>query len=187
MAGERNNDDIADALHGLGEGSPETSGGERGQAGQPRSPGKTVRPAAPTAAPTGGGMSSASPAPAKPQAAGARRVRAASPMHPPVQSTETTNTVESSEATSAVSTRYVRKNPYLKSNRFRQTAIPVLLTTGVMLLVMAAARSFADEAAPLARLPAWTGITLVVTGLLAIALAVFNMLLVARTTLRKSA
>jgi hypothetical protein len=71
-----------------------------------------------------------------------------------------------------------RKPPVFKTLGFRRTVIPVLLTTGFMMLAMFVARWFVDEEAPLALLPAWTGILLLVTGALLIALAVANMMLV---------
>jgi hypothetical protein len=71
-----------------------------------------------------------------------------------------------------------RKTPVFKTLGFRRTVIPVLLTTGLMMLAMFAARWFVDEEAPLALLPAWTGILLLLTGVLLVALAVANMMLV---------
>ena len=71
-----------------------------------------------------------------------------------------------------------RKPPIFKTLGFRRTVIPVLLTTGFLMLAMYAARWVVDEEAPLALLPAWTGILLLVTGAVLIALGVANMMLV---------
>jgi hypothetical protein len=71
-----------------------------------------------------------------------------------------------------------RKPPMFKTLGFRRTVIPVLLCTGLMMLVMFAARSFVDEEAPLAHLPSWIGMTLLATGVVLVALAILNMLLV---------
>jgi hypothetical protein len=77
-----------------------------------------------------------------------------------------------------VAPRRPRRTPYFKKLGFRQTAIPVLLTAGVMMLATAVVQRVADEESPLARMPGWSGIVLVVVGLVLIALGVLNMLAV---------
>jgi uncharacterized membrane protein YidH (DUF202 family) len=60
--------------------------------------------------------------------------------------------------------------------------IPVLLTTGVMLIVLAVARWTADEETALAQVPSWSGALLVGLAALLIVLGVLNMLLVRQQT-----
>jgi hypothetical protein len=79
-----------------------------------------------------------------------------------------------------------RKTPVFKTLGFRRTVIPVLLTTGFMMLAMFVARWVVDDEAPLALLPSWTGILLLLTGLVLVALAAANMMLV-RAELAKRA
>ena len=80
-----------------------------------------------------------------------------------------------------------RKPPIFKTLGFRRTVIPVLLTTGFMMLAMCAARWVVDEEAPLALLPGWTGILLLVTGAVLIVLAVANMMLVRAELAKRTA
>ena len=56
--------------------------------------------------------------------------------------------------------------------------IPILLTTGVMLFVMAAARWIAPEDAALAQMPAWSAGVLIFLGLVMLTLAAINMMAV---------
>ena len=56
--------------------------------------------------------------------------------------------------------------------------IPVLLTTGVMLFVMAVARWAVPDDAPLAQMPAWSAAVLILLGLVMLGLAVLNMMAV---------
>ena len=74
--------------------------------------------------------------------------------------------------------RRPRRTPYFKKLGFRQTAIPVLLTSGVMMIAAAVVQRVADEESPLARMPGWSGIVMVVVGLVLILLGVLNMLAV---------
>jgi hypothetical protein len=54
--------------------------------------------------------------------------------------------------------------------------IPVLLTTGVMLFIMAAARWVVPDDAALAQMPVWSAALLIVLGAVMITLAVANMM-----------
>jgi hypothetical protein len=56
--------------------------------------------------------------------------------------------------------------------------IPVLLTTGVMLFIMAIARWVVDGDAALAQMPGWGTALLIVLGVLMLGLGVLNMLVV---------
>jgi hypothetical protein len=61
---------------------------------------------------------------------------------------------------------------------FRRTMIPILLTTGVMLFVMAAARWIVPDDAPLAQMPVWSVAVLIFLGVVMLGLAVLNMMAV---------
>jgi hypothetical protein len=80
----------------------------------------------------------------------------------------------------------VRRTPMSHKLGFRRTAIPVLLTTGVMMLLMGVARWFVDEEAVLARMPVWVVGLLIVAGAAFVLLGVLNMLFV-RAELAKAA
>jgi hypothetical protein len=56
--------------------------------------------------------------------------------------------------------------------------IPILLTTGVMLFVMAAARWVVPDDAALAQMPVWSAAVLIFLGALMLGLAVLNMMAV---------
>jgi hypothetical protein len=56
--------------------------------------------------------------------------------------------------------------------------IPILLTTGVMLFIMAAARWVVPDDAALAQMPAWSAMVLVALGALMLTLAGLNMMAV---------
>jgi hypothetical protein len=56
--------------------------------------------------------------------------------------------------------------------------IPILLTTGVMLFVMAGARWVVPDDAPLAQMPAWSTAVLSVLGVVMLGLAALNMMAV---------
>ena len=56
--------------------------------------------------------------------------------------------------------------------------IPILLTTGVMLFIMAAARWVVPEEAALAQMPGWSVAVLIFLGALMLTLAVLNMMAV---------
>lgn len=62
----------------------------------------------------------------------------------------------------------------------RKTLIPVLFTSGVLLLVTAAMKYFVDPDAPLAAVPTWLAVVLAVGGLALVGVAVMNSLLVRR-------
>ena len=79
-----------------------------------------------------------------------------------------------------------RRTPISHKLGFRRTAIPVLLTTGVMMLLMGVARWFVDEEAALARMPVWVVGLLIVAGVAFLLLGVLNMLFV-RAELAKAA
>ena len=66
--------------------------------------------------------------------------------------------------------------PFFKTLGFRRTSIPVLLSTGAMMLAMALLRFFVDEASPMAMLPTWTTVLLFIAGPLLILLGLANML-----------
>jgi hypothetical protein len=74
------------------------------------------------------------------------------------------------------SRRPVAKQPFFMTLGFRRTSIPVLLTMGVLMLAVVGARFVIDKDAPLASLGTFTSVSLVVMGLVLIALAVANML-----------
>ena len=68
------------------------------------------------------------------------------------------------------------KLPFYKTLNFRQTVIPILLTCGVMLLVMASLKFVVNPDSPLAALPGWMPVVLVVIAAGLLAVAVLNML-----------
>jgi hypothetical protein len=223
MAAQRNDDDIAAALHGLNAGhhdsTAEHAGGLQGDhvdvapaaptRAQPSPPPSVAkdssaakRPAGPAARPAQPRVSPPTVQPRRPTApggappAGSRSVAPARPTAPAQPATtpgyeqevfdDGDETVLQGLPATPLDYRgprpatpaRPRKMPVFKTLGFRRTVIPVLLTTGFMMLAMFAARWFVDEEAPLALLPGWTGIMLVVTGLLLIGLAVANMMLV---------
>lgn len=209
MAAERNNDDIAAALHGLhtgeqghAEGHVDSTHGQvvpqspvvppapaqqapRGsakpQAAAPvkRPPAPVARPAVPPApaVPTAPAYPSLPSRPAPGRARPATPVRAAAPLQPDqvehVESAETYDSVK--EATPG---KPPVKTPRSRTLGFRRTVIPVLLTTGLMMIVMGAARWFIDEEAPLARMPVWVVGVLLGAGAVFVALGVANILFV---------
>ena len=61
-----------------------------------------------------------------------------------------------------------------RSARFRQTLVPVLLTTGLLLLVTTALKYTVNPDAPLAAMPTWTAILLAVAGLALLVVAGLN-------------
>jgi hypothetical protein len=208
MAAPRDNDDIAAALHGLSEGASDSTAGHAQPAPQQNvrqpapapPPKKSARPAAPAARPAAPAPRPPSaaprptaPAPAKP-ASGTSTGRAR-PAAPPTPSDAEFERVEdddrgSGEEAAIAATAAMdyhnprttparpRRTPYFKTLAFRQMMIPVMLTTGVMMIVMAVAQHVVDEDAPLARLPGWTGIALVACAAALVGLAVLNMMLV---------
>jgi hypothetical protein len=197
MATERSNDEIAAALHGLsaGDSRPAGAGKEAERVAHP----KRSRPAVPEArAPSEENIEPQAtpwqPIPADPAippgsglSSSTSRARPATPAHLPARSYASQNVqVESVDYRAPAEPALRPRKPALyKSLRFRRAAIPILLTTGVMMLVMAIGRWIFDEAAPLAHLPIWTTVMLLVSGVAMIGLGVLNMLLV-RNDLPKS-
>lgn len=78
--------------------------------------------------------------------------------------------------------RPVARAPVDRSFERRRTLIPILLTLGVLLPLIAAQRWLADAASPLAAMPGWLVGLLIAAGVLLLALAGLNMTLVRRTT-----
>jgi hypothetical protein len=74
-----------------------------------------------------------------------------------------------------------------RSLGFRRTIIPVLLTTGAMLIAMGITKWIVDEQSPLGRLPAWSGVLLVLVGFMLVAAGVGNMLMVRNELSRNAA
>ena len=151
------------------------------------------RPAAPAARPAG-------PAPITParSTSGSSRARPATPTDAEFEGVADDDTGADEEAAEAatqaldyhgpkVAPRRPRRTPYFKKLGFRQTAIPVLLTAGVMMIVAAVVQRVADPESPLARMPAWSGIVMVAAGLILIALGVLNMLAVKSELASKAA
>ena len=60
----------------------------------------------------------------------------------------------------------------------RRTMIPILLTTGLMLFVMAGGRWIVPEDAALAQMPGWSAAVLIGLGVLMLILAALNMMAV---------
>jgi hypothetical protein len=71
-----------------------------------------------------------------------------------------------------------QRTPLFKTLGFRRTVIPVMLTLGIMMIVMGAARWVVDEEAPLTRMPPWVTAVLFAAGALMLVLGVANMLMV---------
>jgi hypothetical protein len=63
-----------------------------------------------------------------------------------------------------------------QSVEFRRTMIPILLTTGVLLLVFASMKFVLGADSPLSDLPMWLPVMLILTSLALLATAVLNML-----------
>ena len=61
-----------------------------------------------------------------------------------------------------------------RSVRFRQTIIPVLLTTGVLLLMTTVLKYTVNPDAPLAAMPGWTATLLAAAGAALLAVAALN-------------
>jgi hypothetical protein len=153
---------------------------------QQKPPSRPAAPPAPTSRPAAPARTSSS------STSSSRRVRPAEPGLPPTPSDADFEDVADDdrgadeEAASAATEALdyhgpapakprLRRTPYFKTLAFRRTAIPVLLTTGVMLLAAAVAQRLADAESPLARMGSWSGIVLVVAGLVLITLGVLNM------------
>jgi hypothetical protein len=66
--------------------------------------------------------------------------------------------------------------PLFKTLGFRRTAIPILLTTSILMLAVAALRFVVDPDSVLALLPAWTPLALTFAAVLFLAVAVLNMM-----------
>lgn len=146
------------------------------------------------------------PAPAGPAASSSARSRPASPLRPAAPTAADPQLPEPEEddpagapftydpsAAATVGSRSPakpvarpRRTPMFKSLGFRRTIIPVMLSSGVMMIVMAAAKLVVDEEAPLARLPGWISLVLVVTGLIMLALGAANMMMVRTELARRS-
>lgn len=77
--------------------------------------------------------------------------------------------------------------PFFKTIGFLRTSIPILLTTGVMMLVLALSRFVVDEASPMANVPMWTTVLLFIMCPLLLGLAVANMLRVKKELEPKAA
>jgi hypothetical protein len=69
-----------------------------------------------------------------------------------------------------------------KSPAFRQTVIPVLLTTGALMLVAVVLKWVVHPDAPLAAMPTWMVVLLVVSGIAILAVAGLNVIQVQRQT-----
>ena len=69
-----------------------------------------------------------------------------------------------------------RSSAIYQTIEFRRTMIPVLLTTGLIMIVFAIAKFSMSEDSPLGALPAWLPVVLLGTGAVIFILAVFNML-----------
>ena len=65
-----------------------------------------------------------------------------------------------------------------QSVEFRRTMIPILLTTGVLLLIFASLKFVLGSDSPLSDLPMWLPVLLTLTSIALLATAVFNMLTV---------
>jgi hypothetical protein len=197
MATERSNDEIAAALHGLSAGGSQPAEARKEADRVTRS--KRSRPAVPEARspseehtePQAAPWQPSPADPAIPPSSGLSssksRARPATPAHLSARSYASQDVqVESVDyrAPTGPAPR-LRKPSLYKSLRFRRAAIPILLTMGVMMFVMAIGRWIFDEAAPLARLPIWITFMLLVSGTALIGVAVLNMLLV-RNDLAKS-
>jgi hypothetical protein len=207
MAAERNDDDIAAALHGLSAGKHDSTADQSGSVhGEhvdlaPAAPAAKVPPTQPAKRPVAPPARPAAPLPPRPQpqapAPGPRPAgpRPAAPARPAVPGAPATyeqeffddgdHTVLDDLPATPLDYRgprpaptRPRKPPMFKTLGFRRTVIPILLSTGVMMLVMFAARGVVDEASTLARMPAWTFLMLLTMGIVLIALAVLNMMLV---------
>jgi hypothetical protein len=150
-----------------------------------------ARPAAPTAAPPTTPSAATPPAaivPPRPVPGRARPAAPGRPAAPPPPQPQAYDPQQYApeqhvdERTPAHVTATVppttRKTPMSRTVGFRRTVIPVLLTTGVMMLVMGAARWFVDEEAPLARMPIWVVFILLAAGAMFVALGMANMLFV---------
>jgi hypothetical protein len=209
MPSDRNNDDIAAALHGIHADDSVASHEHRTEPQPPPPPSPVpaaqppkaakARPAAPAApqpaAPARPAASSRplQPGAQRPSAPGARpatpSARPAAPQQSPAASEEMYVEDDPDEIAglpaatldyraAARPTARLKRKPFFKTRGFRQTMIPILLTTGVASLAFAMAHWVVDENAPLARLPGWASPVLIVMALLLIASAVMNMLFV---------
>lgn len=175
---ERNHDDIAAALQGL----------SSGQGSEPAAPHTAVpkRPASPVARPTNPVAPAAAPAarsavprstPASPTAP-QQRVRPATPARPATPEAATAPESLDYRAPQTAAPKPKRRTSPAAAASLRRTMIPILLTTGVMLFVMAAARWMVPEDAALAQMPAWSAGVLIVLGVVMLGLAAINMMAV---------
>jgi hypothetical protein len=149
------------------------------------------RPASPSAP-----VSRHAPAPARPSSGSSSRQRPSAPTARPAQPTVPAQAPEPDvaieddtalDATTAPALDYRgptvrptrrKKTPFFKTLGFRQTMIPVLLSTGLMMIVLGVAHWVVDEEAQLALVPAAASATLTAVGALLILLGVANMLFV---------
>jgi hypothetical protein len=165
--------------------------------GRPAAPGAPPPPpAAPSARPSIPGARPPSPsrpsvpqlqrqaAPAPPAAAAAARpagpARPIAPGAPPAADAVQAEVVPVDDAPPieyrSAPRRPPPRPPFFKTLGFRRTSIPILLSTGVMMLLMGVLRFVVDEASPLAMLALWTTVMLLVAGPVLILLGVANML-----------
>ncbi len=153
-----------------------------------QNPQRAVRPAKPSSAPN------RSAKPARPAAGASKQSESAAPSRE--RSRSSAPFVERTDAAAAEavdeddlvivpampieyrgpSAPHAKRPSYLKSLRFRQTIIPVLLTMGVLVAAFGALHYLVSRDAPLAVLPGWLALLLIASGLFLLGLGVMNML-----------
>lgn len=195
---ERSNDDIADALRGLAAGDHAEPSGSGLSSPSPAPPPASLppqprSPAAPRpAAPLSPGRTNR---PAQPTSAGMTPPRAAVPPQPrpvaPVVDENETTAMQPIDEDDAVivpaaplsSLGHRPQAPQVRPTdvaarrqRARQTAVPILLTLGVLLLAAAGLRLVVDPDAPLGSVPPWLSLAAAAAGLLFLALAALNLI-----------
>jgi hypothetical protein len=67
-----------------------------------------------------------------------------------------------------------------RSARFRQTLVPVLLTSGLLMLVTTLLKYTVNPDAPLAAMPAWMAVLLAVSGVALLVVAALNVVQLGR-------
>ena len=73
------------------------------------------------------------------------------------------------------------RTPYTQTLEFKRTVIPVMLTSGTIMLITAAAIFLAGVDSIFASIPAWLAIALLLFGLILLSLAAMNMMQVRRS------
>jgi hypothetical protein len=201
MSADRNKDDIAAALHGVHADDSVASHEHRNETPQQPPPALAPIPQQPKTAKSRPAMPSATPPSAPARSAGSSRPSQSGASRPaapgvrpatPQQSSREEMYVEDDpdeipglpagatldyRGATRPAARF-KRTPFFKTRGFRQTMIPILLTSGVASLAFAVAHWVVDENAPLARLPGWASPVLILLALLLLASAVVNMLFV---------